>query len=139
MRYRLILLRTELKRAAAQLPSMLWKAAILIFVISVTVFCALYFVQGRNNNEPAANVGYCAPPDDELIQFAISYIENMESMQGWCNLVPMDTDKGLDALYNGDIAAFIEFPKGMVEDIISGENRPATLYVSDTKINEGLE
>lgn len=138
MRHRLILLRTELKRAAAQLPSMLWKAAILIFVISVTVFCALYFVQGRNNNEPAANVGYCAPPDDELIQFAISYIENMESMQGWCNLVPMDTDKGLDALYNGDIAAFIEFPKGMVEDIISGENRPATLYVSDTKINEGI-
>lgn len=138
MQRRLRLLRMELKRAAAQLPSMIWKAVILTLVISVTVFCAVYFVNGGNDKEPAVNIGYSAPQEDALIQFAISYIENMESMQGWCNLVPMDTDKGLDALYNGDITAFIEFPEGMVEDIISGENRPATLYLTDTGLNESV-
>ena len=138
MRRRLRLLRMELKRAAAQLPSMLWKAVILTLIISVTVFCAVYFVNGGNDKEPAVNIGYSAPQEDVLIQFAISYIENMESMQGWCHLVPMDTDEGLESLYNSDILAFIEFPEGMVEDIISGENSPATLYLTDTGLNESV-
>ena len=136
MQRRLRLLRMELKRAAAQLPSMLWKAVILTLIISVTVFCAVYFVNGGNDREPAVNIGYSAPQEDAMIQFAVSYIENMESMQGWCHLVPMDTDEGLELLYNNDIQAFIEFPEGMVEDIISGKNRPATLYLTDTRLNE---
>ena len=120
-------LKTEYKRALACVPALLLKVVILALVAGMTAFCA-YQIWTRSQTE-AIRIGYSAP-QDELTQLAITYVENMESLQGWCSLVPISEEEGMEALNEGELAALIVLPKQVVEGIMDGTNEPARLYLS---------
>ena len=120
-------LKTEYKRAQACLPSLILKAVILAIAVSMTAFCA-YRIWMHNQAE-TVRIGYSAP-QDELTQLALTYIENMESLQGWCSLVPVSEEEGIEAVDRGELAALIVLPGQVVEGIMDGTNEPARLYIS---------
>lgn len=120
-------LKTEYKRAWACMPSLILKAVILAIAVSMTAFCA-YQIWMHNWTE-AVRIGYSAP-QDELTQLALTYIENMESLQGWCSLIPVSEQEGIEAVDRGELAALIVLPGQVVEGIMDGTNEPARLYIS---------
>lgn len=120
-------LKTEYKRAWVCLPSLILKAVILAIAVSMTAFCA-YRIWMHNQTE-TVRIGYSAP-QDELTQLALTYIENMESLQGWCSLIPISEEEGIEAVDRGELAALIVLPGQVVEGIMDGTNEPARLYIS---------
>lgn len=122
-----IWLKTEYKRAAALLPSVFIKAVITIVLMGMAV-CGVARLLMENHEKPLVQIGYDAP-NDQMTQLAVSYIENMGSLKSWCILIPMDEKTGINALEQGDIAAFLLLPETVAEGIMSGNNQPAQLYI----------
>lgn len=120
-------LRTEYKRAVSALPSLFLGAVILAAIAGMIAFGAYESGKGRSEQK-TVTIGYTAP-DDTLTQLAVSYIQNMESVQGWCSFVPMTQQEGKQALEKGEIAALLVLPEQVVEGIMDGSNEPARLYL----------
>jgi ABC-2 type transport system permease protein len=144
MKKHIVWLKTEYKRAAIELPLAVKRAAICAIVLSA-IACMVAFctVKYFSNNEIAKiKVGYVA--DDNIItQMAISYVENMESIDSICVLEKMDNeDIGLEQLEKGEIAALVVLPENVVDEINYGTNTHGTLFLpansSDIDINSGI-
>lgn len=131
-----IWLETEYKRAAACLSFMFAKAAILIILIGMVAFCTVKLLPGRMESQPVS-IGYAAPQDG-LTELAVSFVENMESVKGWCRLIRVNEKEGLDMLGEGKLAALLVLPDNVVEGILSGSNEPAKLYLSKEAAPMGL-
>ncbi len=117
------------------LPSILTKAVILAFAAGMIVFCGQKIVAGHK--EAPVRIGYFAPAD-KLTGLAVSFVENMKSMQGWCELVPVEQAEGERLLREGELAALLVLPENVMEEILTGSNRPASLYLSDNASPLGL-
>ncbi len=111
------------------LPSVLLKAAVLTCAIWLAIFCCAYFLLPEKESAPI-QIGYSAP-DDQMTELAISFVENMDSVKSWCNLIEIEPEQGLHEVRQGNIAAFIVLPNQLVEGILNGNNQPAELYLSN--------
>lgn len=129
-------LKTEYKRAAAALPAIMAKAVMLAIIAGVIAFCGQK-IMGQSREEAPIKIGYSAQ-DDRLTNLAVAFIENMESVKSWCELVPVTETEGMEMLKNGSIAAFLVLPENVVEGIMTGSNEPAGLYTAETGSPYGL-
>lgn len=134
-RENLFWLKTECRRAAAVLPALWMKAVILAVVAGVIAFCGQKIRDGRSR-EPVL-IGYTAT-QDRMTEMAVSFVENMESVKNWCELVPVTEKEGMDRLEEGSLAALIVLPDAVLQGILDGSNRPATLYIAGEQSASGM-
>lgn len=136
-----IWLQTEYKRAAVWLPLIL-KRTIIFMVLCITAIGMVVFCGKSSLSEQAkdkkAVIGYVAP-NNVVIRMAVSYVENMPSIDSICTLKRVELSKGKELLKSGEIAALIELPENVIEDILSGKNTPAKLYLADTNTVEDID
>lgn len=122
---------TEWKRAAAMLPAILKKAVLLVLVLGLAAgaaaFCVTAGKQARDDR--LMRVGYAAA-DNALTDMAVAYVQEMESVKALCTLERVSEEEGLALLQEGTLAALVVLPENVVEDIISGQNTPVTVYLS---------
>lgn len=127
--------RTEWRRGLALLPSLILRAAILTLIAGMA-FLAVFML--RPKEAASVTIGYCAP-EDELTNLAVTYVKELDSLRGWCSLVPYASDKeGLSALESGELSALLVLPDGVAEGIINGTNEPARLYLGGDSKALGL-
>lgn len=124
-----IWLRTEYKRAALMLPMILRKAVILAAVCGITAFCA-GAIDTDKDAEPKLRIGYVAE-DNMLTRMAVSFVQDMESFKSLCSLEPVTEQEGKTLLEEGRLSALIVLPKDVMNEILSGSNAPAMLYLPD--------
>lgn len=124
-------LKMEYKRAAFMLPFILKKAIILITVclaaVGVIAFC-IKSLQGTQSDTQKLRIGYVAE-ENMLTDFAIAYIQNMESVQSLCSLESVSEQEGRKLLNEGELSALIVLPQDVINEILSGRNTPARLYL----------
>lgn len=113
------------------LPLILKRAMILVAVcaaaLGMIAFCAGMWGASEGENTKL-RIGYVAE-DNKLTQFAVSYVQNMESVKSLCNLEPVTQEEGRRLVENGELAALIVLPEDVINEILSGSNTPAKLYV----------
>ena len=85
MKRYLFWLKMECKRAAAVLPGILLKAVVLVFAIGMIAFCANKILLNQED-EKQIQIGFVAE-DNALTDMLLMFIENMESVKKWCDLV----------------------------------------------------
>lgn len=129
MKRYLFWLKIECKRAAALLPGILVKAIVLVLTISMLAFCAGKVLLSQEE-EKQISIGFVAD-DNALTDMLLMFIENMESVKKWCDLVPVTEEKGMAMLERGELLGLAVLPENVVEEIISGSNEPAKLYLSE--------
>ncbi len=117
------------------LPALWIKAVILAVVAGVIAFCGQKISAGKNR-EPVL-IGYTAA-EDRMTEMAVSFVENMESVKNWCELVPVTENEGMDRLKGGSLAALIVLPDDVLQGILDGSNRPATLYIAGEQSASGM-
>ena len=117
------------------LPALWIKAVILAAVAGVIAFCGQKISAGKNR-EPLL-IGYTAA-EDRMTEMAVSFVENMESVKNWCELVPVTETEGMDRLKDGSLAALIVLPDDVLQGILDGSNRPATLYIAGEQSASGM-
>ncbi|MDE7479049.1 MAG: ABC transporter permease, partial [Lachnospiraceae bacterium] len=66
-----------------------------------------------------------------IIDLAVSYVQNMESVKSICRLEAVTEQEGKQLLENGELSALIVLPKDVINEILSGSNTPAVLYLPD--------
>lgn len=117
------------------LPALWIKAVILAVVAGVIAFCGQKISAGKNR-DPVL-IGYTAA-QDRMTEMAVSFVENMESVKNWCKLVPVTEAEGMDRLKDGSLAALIVLPDDVLQGILDGSNRPATLYIAGEQSASGM-
>ena len=117
------------------LPALWIKAVILAVVAGVIAFCGQKISAGKNR-DPVL-IGYTAARD-RMTEMAVSFVENMESVKNWCELVPVTETEGMDRLKDGSLAALIVLPDDVLQGILDGSNRPATLYIAGEQSASGM-
>lgn len=65
-----------------------------------------------------------------LMELGLQYLQSSESVNTFCELVSVDLETATHLVKEKKAAAFIHFPKGFTDDIVSGENTPATITFS---------
>jgi len=122
----------EYKRAAVMLPFILRRAMILAAVClaagSIIAFCAVLMHHAKGG-EPKLRIGYAAA-DNMLTELAVSYVQDMESIQSLCVLEAVGEQEGRRLLEEGSLSALIVLPENVVDEILSGRNAPAKLYLA---------
>ncbi|MDE6942688.1 MAG: ABC transporter permease, partial [Lachnospiraceae bacterium] len=123
----------EYKRAAVMLPSILKRAimlaAVCLAAAGVAVFCA-GVLQGDRDEGNRLRVGYTAKADP-LTDLAVAYIQNIESIKSFCSLEAVTEQEGRRLLESGELSALIVLPEDVVNEILSGSNTPAVLYLPE--------
>lgn len=133
---------TEYKRAASWLPLFLKRQLILavmcIIMAGMFIFCGKVF--SSEQKEEKIKIGYVAQ-ENTLTRLAVGYVSEMESVKSLCKLKKVLFEEGMHRLENGELSALIVLPDNVIDEILSGSNTPATLYLhksSDIDIT-GLE
>lgn len=75
-------------------------------------------------------VAVSIPREEKLIRQVMSFVENMDSVESICVFQYEEPDVALEKLEQGQVDAVIEIPVNFYEDIYTGKNTPATLYLS---------
>lgn len=113
------------------LPSILRRAMILATVcltaVGVIAFCAI-ILQKHGDEEYKLQIGYTAE-ESQLTTLAVSYVQNMESVRSLCSLEAVTEQEGKRLLENGELSALIVLPEDVINEILSGSNAPAMLYL----------
>lgn len=134
-----IWLKTEWKRAAVMLPVILKRAVALLLVFGMAVgaaaFCA--FVISKQPDASQIRIGYTAA-DNALTDMVVNYVQEMESVKALCSIERVSEEDGLRLLQEGVLSAYVALPDDIVEGILSGENAPATVYMTDDGVVKSL-
>lgn len=121
------------------LPSILKRAMILVAVCAAA-FGMIAFCAGiwgtEDNTDTKLRIGYVAE-DNDLTQLAVSYVENMQSVKSLCSLEPVTQEEGRQLVESGELAALIVLPTDVINEILSGSNAPAKLYVHQNSNDMG--
>lgn len=121
----------EYKRAAVMLPLILRRAMILtaicLMAASMIAFCATT-LRTKDNESAKLKIGYTAE-ENIVTNLAVSYVQNMESIQSICDLEAVTEQEGKELLRSGALSALIVLPTDVINEILSGSNTPATLYL----------
>lgn len=130
-----IWLQTEYKRAAVMLPSILKRAvalaAVCLLAAGVTFFCAGALID-HGDREPKLKVGYTAE-ENQITALAVAYVQSMESIKSLCSLEAVTEQEGRRLLKDGELSALIVLPGDVINEILSGSNTPATLYLPENR------
>lgn len=117
------------------LPALLGKAVIPILVLGMIAFCGLKLQ--TSEEQQTVRIGYHAE-DSRIMEMAVSFVENMESVKDFCELIPVSEEEGLCRLQEGSLSALLVLPENVVEEILTGSNRPAILYLAGEPSVDGM-
>lgn len=129
MKRYLFWLKIEWERAVALLPKMIAKAVVLILLICTSVFLVSQAFSGQVK-EKQISIGFAAE-DNELTDVLLMFVNNMESVKRWCHLVSVSQEEGMEMLKQGELLGLAVLPSNVIEEIISGSNAPAKLYLAE--------
>lgn len=77
------------------------------------------------------DVGVVIPEEEKITKLIAQYIWSMDSVQSVCNFKYLEQDEAIEKLQTNEVQAVIELPENFYEDIDTGENTPATIYLPE--------
>lgn len=82
------------------------------------------------------DVGVVIPEEEKQTKQIAQYISSMDSVQSVCNFKYMEFEAAMDELNNNEVQAVILLPENFYEDLDTGKNTPATIYLpEDAQLN----
>ena len=130
MRNTLILWRLELKRTLLLMPAMLLEAGILLAVLGAIAFGVGKLLY-QDSSIIQINVAIIEEEENPLTELAVNYVQGMESISKSCKFSIVTREEGFSMLENGEAAAVIYLPEGMIEGILNGNNVPAQIFLPE--------
>lgn len=131
-------LRLQFKKMFQLMPKLILATIVLAALAGAIAF---YGTKLLYHNSPADKVTIALVIEDEtpLMQLGLDYLQSSKSVNTFCELVSVDLETAEQLLKQKKAAAAIHFPKGFADDIVSGENTPATItFAGKTGIEQLL-
>ncbi|MGN1314295.1 MAG: ABC transporter permease [Lachnospiraceae bacterium] len=104
-------------------------ALLIIFTTAGVAAVSFFFLQsGAFNKVQAAIV---IPKEEELVKQAVDFAKAMESVAGICEFHYLSESQAWEQMEDGKMDVIILIPENFYEDVYSGINTPATLYLPE--------
>lgn len=107
-------------------------AIVPLILIGTIVFCAVKSFDSNAEIEKGTVAVVTEDINDQYMDFAFEYIENLKSITDAVNFKQMSLEEAEKKLKKNDIIAILYLPEGIVDGILYGENIPATITFSKT-------
>lgn len=120
----------EAKEARRFLKQLIIGAIVLVVMTGTIAFCA---IREMNKQKDPVSVPVAVVVDEAtpLVNFALSFISDMESTMGQFTFTIMGESAARLALERGEIAAIMLMPVDLVESIMDGDDRQVHVILSD--------
>lgn len=128
----------QIKSTFRVIPRLVLCTAVFFIAVLVMGLCGSKLLSDNSENTVNINVAAVIPENDPLVEMGLHVISNMDSLSSMCNFIVMDRDEALSALKSGKISAVIEIPENFVDDLMYGENTPATITIPESAGMESL-
>lgn len=117
------------------LPAMLLEAALILAVLFAVTFGASKLIY---KDSPMVQITIAVAQEEQslLTNLAIQYIQGMESIAATCQFLVVSKDEAFAMLQEGEAAAALVLPGGMIDGIMNGNNVPVQVYFPE---NAGIE
>lgn len=114
---------------------MLLEAALILAVLLAVTFGASKLIY---KDSPLVQITIAVTQEEQnlLTNLAIQYIQGMESIASTCKFLVVSDDEAFAMLQEGEAAAVLVLPKGMIDGIMNGSNVPVQVYFPE---NAGIE
>lgn len=137
MRFFLIYIKMEVKRAIRYLPFLLLGIALLGILLGGGFFLGSRMLYG-DEVSGRIQVAVVLPEDDPLAGKAMRMVESLESVKSLCDFQEMSREDAEAELKKGSIYAALLIPDGFVQDIMNGTNTPVTVVFPGQSRTENL-
>ena len=137
MRFFLIYIKMEVKRAIRYLPLLLLGIALLGILLGGGFFLGSRMLYG-DEVSGRIQVAVVLPEDDPLAGKAMRMVESLESVKSLCDFQEMSREDAEAELKKGSIYAALLIPDGFVQDIMNGTNTPVTVVFPGQSRTENL-
>lgn len=114
------------------------KTMVLVILVAAFLVCGIYAVYqatvtrwSAENSTEKFTIAMVGTADDALLRLGISAAQTMDASRFTVELVEMEEKQASDALYAGEIAAYIVVPDGFLDHALQGELIPLK-FVSET-------
>lgn len=109
-----------------------------VMLVAVLLVCGIYAVYqatvskwSSDNSTEKFSVALVGGADDALLRLGISAVQTMDASRFAIELIEMEEQQASQALYTGEIAAYIVIPEGFMDHALDGELIPLK-FVSET-------
>ena len=115
------------KIAFAYIPKLI--LCMLCFAILLTgfIFAGSKFLYKDESPVSKVKIALVAKDDSAMIDLAVHYIENMDSVESICEFFIMEYDEAYQKLRDGDVYAVVYLPPDFIKHILNGQNTPAQI------------
>ena len=120
----------EYKRSIKVLTKSLASLCTLVILVAVGVSACSYMLL-QTQLFHFIDVGVVIPEEEKITKLIAQYISSMDSVQSVCNFKYLEQDEAIEKLQTNEVQAVIELPENFYEDIDTGENTPATIYLPE--------
>lgn len=125
----------EWKKSIAILGKSLLGLVLSIFLLFTGVTAVSVFLL-QSQAFKKVQVAVIIPEKETLVRQAADFAAAMESVESVCQLHYLSKGEAWQKLETGEIEAIIQIPENFYEDVYSGVNTPATLYIPvDSALN----
>lgn len=128
----------QLKMLFRHLPKIIAGTIVLAILASTIAFCGTKILY-QNSSTDKITIAIVIEDDSSLMQLGLNYLQSSESIDTFCELAIVSREEANAMLESNRAAACIFFPEHFSDDIVSGENTPATItFSSKTGIEQLL-
>ena len=121
--------RMEYRRAAVGLPLLILKSVLVTGILAILLSGVFSFYEKvQTEKRQTIKIGYVAE-DDMITSLAVAYVKRMDAFDGWCRIISVTEEEGLEKLQNGKLQALLILPENVVGEILSGTNTPARMIL----------
>lgn len=132
MKRLLLLWILEGKCLLKRLPGMMAVVFVLLALLTMAGIGCLHLLE---KDAPVMSVTVALIADEpagdeaeDMTKLALAYVEGMESFSSFCRIRSVSEEEAFRMLETGEAAAALRLPERVVEGILSGENRPVSIY-----------
>ena len=118
----------EFKKSIKVLKKSVLSMALMLVVLGLGV-AAVSTVLLQSQVFQIVNVALVVPEGEKMTRMAVRFIEGMDSVKSVCKFEYMEKDAAIKAMQEGTVQAVIDLPENFYEDVDSGINTPANIYV----------
>lgn len=114
------------------------KRAVILTVVCLAAIGMIVFYTKREQDagRDRLRIGYVAE-ENMVTDMAVSYVQEMESVRSLYSLTPVSSEQeGIQLIEEGALSALVVLPEDIVNEILSGSNAPAKLYLPERSAAE---
>lgn len=117
------------------LPVMLAEAFVILGLLGAIAYGAVKLLY-RDSPVMQITIALVEEQESPLMDMALTYVQGMESISESCRFLTTSKEEGFAMLQEGEAAALVLLPGGVIESILNGSNVPVQVYFPE---NAGIE